>query len=109
MDAPCMRTPCGLSRRQAPRSTGEIMLFQKLTEIAARAPGTSGIIEAGTFHSYSSMLEPIERLASGLLERGIGHGSAVALLMPNSADLFITAHALFAVGAIAVPLNPGAS
>lgn len=85
------------------------MLFQKLTEVAATAPATSGISDNGTFHSYASMIEPIERLAGGLLSRGVELGDAVALLMPNSADTFISAHALFAIGAVAVPLNPGGS
>src|SRR5690606_36399062 len=47
----------------------------------------------------------VARLASGLMGRGIGAGSPVTILVPNSPDLFVIAHALFAIGAIAMPLS----
>ena len=84
------------------------MLFQKLTEAARSAP-RSGISEGGLLHTYDAMLEPISRLAGGFAARGIEPGDTVALLLPNSIALFEVTHALFALGAVALPLNPAAS
>jgi long-chain acyl-CoA synthetase len=81
------------------------MLFDNLADIAARAPATSGLRVEGRLESYAALLERIAHLASGFMARGIGEGTPVAILLPNGPELFTVAHALFAVGAIAVPLN----
>jgi len=80
------------------------MIFDKLLDIAGSAPETSGLRQGDTFCSYADLAARIERLAAGFADRGIGHGSVVALLVPNSPDIFAVAHALFALGAIAMPL-----
>lgn len=84
------------------------MLFGLLREAATAAP-RSGLRYRGTFTSYPELADRAERLAAGLLDRGIGLGTPVALLVPNSPDLFVAAYALFAIGAIAVPLNPAST
>ena len=81
------------------------MLFQKMTEIANWAPSTSGIRQDGVTHSYGDLLMRVEKLAGGFQSLGIGLGDPVVLFMPNSVDLWIVSHALFAIGAICVPLN----
>lgn len=85
------------------------MLFQNLSEIAATAPRTSGIRQNGVTHSYPELVERVERLANGLIGLGIEPNDAVAMMMPTSVELFVIAHALFAIGAVAVPLNAQAS
>lgn len=81
------------------------MIHDKLQEIANLAPASNGLRQGDTFTSYADLAERIGRLASGFAERGIGKGDVVALLMPNSPELFVVAHALFAIGAIAMPLG----
>lgn len=81
------------------------MLYDNLLGIAGRAPATSGLRQSGVLHSYAEIAERSGRLASGLLSRGIEKGDAVAILVPNGPDLFKIVYALFAIGAIAVPLN----
>lgn len=85
------------------------MIFDRLLEVAATAPGTSGLRMGEEFFSYASLVQRIERLAAGFLNRGIGEGDVVALLIPNSPDIFVVSHALFAIGAIAMPLGPTAT
>jgi long-chain acyl-CoA synthetase len=85
------------------------MLFQNLVATAGRAPSTSGIRQAGTFYPYAQLIDRIERIAAGYESLGIGLGDRVALLVPNSAELFQATHALYAIGAIAVPLNAAAN
>ena len=82
------------------------MLYENLKAIAARAPSTSGLRANGMLHSYADLAERAGRLGTGLREAGIEPGTAVAILLPNGPELFATAHALFAIGAIAVPLSP---
>lgn len=48
-------------------------------------------------------------MAAGLRTRGIGIGDPVAILMRNSPELFVVVHALFAIGAIAMPLDTNAT
>jgi len=81
------------------------MIYDNLLAIAARAPTTSGVRQGDSFQPYDALVEKIARLAAGLRERGIGKGDPVALFVPNSPDIFLAAHALFAIGAIAMPLS----
>jgi long-chain acyl-CoA synthetase len=81
------------------------MIFDRLLDVAATAPETSGLRQGNEFTSYAVLVQRIERLAAGFANRGIGHGDVVALLIPNSPDIFVVAHALFAIGAIAMPLG----
>jgi long-chain acyl-CoA synthetase len=84
------------------------MLFGRLREAAASAP-RSGLRHRGRFYPYPELADRAERLAAGLLDRGIGPGARVAFLVPNSPDLFLAFFALWAVGGIAVPLNIAAT
>ncbi|MEO6013203.1 MAG: class I adenylate-forming enzyme family protein [Devosia sp.] len=81
------------------------MIFDRLTAIANAAPTTSGLRQGEDFFSYADLTERAARLASGFTNRGIGKGDVVALLLPNSPDIFAVSHALFAIGAIAMPLG----
>lgn len=81
------------------------MIFEHFARNAARAPDTSGLRREGRFHSYCELVERVERLAAGFAARGIGIGDPVAILLPNSPELFVVVHALFAIGAIAMPLG----
>jgi len=81
------------------------MIYDNLLALTAQAPITSGLRQGEAFTPYAALVERIGRLAAGFIEHGIENGDPVALLIPNSPDLFATAHALFAIGAIAMPLG----
>ncbi|WP_416565289.1 class I adenylate-forming enzyme family protein [Nocardia testacea] len=85
------------------------MIYNRLLAPTAQAPITSGLRQGGVFTPYAALVERIGRLAAGFREHGIERGDPVALLVPNSPDLFVTAHALFALGAIAMPLSETAT
>lgn len=85
------------------------MIYDNLQALTARAPTTSGLRQGEAFTPYAALVERIDRIAAGFLERGIERGDPVALLIPNSPDLFVTAHALFAIGAIAMPMGETAT
>lgn len=81
------------------------MLYDTLCEMAPQALPTSGLKKAGSFTSYVEVAEKAGRIATGLLDRGIEKGMPVGIIMANGPDLLIMAYALFALGAIPVPLN----
>ncbi len=85
------------------------MIFDNFAHIAAHAPGTNGLRQDGRFYSYGELVERTARMAAGLSAGGIGIGDPVAILMPNSPELFVVVHALFAIGAIAMPLGTTAT
>lgn len=84
------------------------MLYQNLLAIADRAPAGNGLRQQGRTLGYSELAERAGRLAGGLIERGIGPGHAVAIQMHNGPELVALLYALFAIGAIAMPLGTAA-
>jgi long-chain acyl-CoA synthetase len=85
------------------------MIFDRLLAVAASAPETSGLRQGDAFQSYAALVQRIERLAAGLSSRGLAEGAVVGLLIPNSIEIFVVAYALFAIGAIVMPLDPQAT
>ena len=55
--------------------------------------------------TYGRLGIEVERLAHGLVQRGLRKGDRVALHMANLPELVIAYHACFRVGVIAAPLN----
>ena len=85
------------------------MIFDRLLAVAATAAETSGLRQQDEFKSYADLIQRIERLAAGFSNRGLAEGDVVGLLIPNSIEIFVVAHALFAIGAVVVPLDPNAT
>ncbi|HEX3402101.1 MAG TPA: AMP-binding protein [Acetobacteraceae bacterium] len=55
--------------------------------------------------TYQRLVDAVERLARGLVGRGLGKGNRVALHMANVPELAVALCACFQIGAIAAPLN----
>jgi long-chain acyl-CoA synthetase len=55
--------------------------------------------------TYQRLSDEVERLARGLVGRGLGKGSRVALHMANVPEFAVAVCACFQIGAIAAPLN----
>ncbi|HEX4298522.1 MAG TPA: class I adenylate-forming enzyme family protein [Devosia sp.] len=81
------------------------MLFEAFKLVAGSVPGSNGIRVGGTTHAYDGLAERATRIASGLIGLGVQRGDPVAILMGHSPEMFAFAQALFAIGAIAVPLD----
>lgn len=80
------------------------MLYDQLVASAKAAP-KSGVTQAGNFTPYSEIAERAGRIASGLIDRGIEKGTPIGVLMVNGPDLLTMTYAIFAAGAIPVPLS----
>ena len=55
--------------------------------------------------TYERLMDEVQRLARGLVERGLRKGNRVALHMANVPELAVACCACFRIGAIAAPLN----
>ncbi|HEX3445583.1 MAG TPA: AMP-binding protein [Chthoniobacterales bacterium] len=55
--------------------------------------------------SRARLASEVNRLASGLVERGVQQGDRVVLHMANLPEFVIAYQACFRIGAIAAPLN----
>lgn len=65
-----------------------------------------GAIFAGSTFTNGELLELSMRLATFLRGKGIGEGSRVGLVLPNSPQFIIAYLATLSVGATVVPMNP---
>jgi crotonobetaine/carnitine-CoA ligase len=55
--------------------------------------------------SYGEVDQMTDRVASGLIARGVGGGQHVAVMLPNCPEFLFTIFALARLGAVAVPVN----
>lgn len=82
------------------------MLMQLLYEQAEARPDHEAVVHRGERVSYADLVNQIERLAQGLAEQGIGPGDAVALVLRDDPWFVTSFHAVTALGAVVVPVNP---
>jgi long-chain acyl-CoA synthetase len=55
--------------------------------------------------TYKRLAVEVERLARGLVQRGLREGNRVALRITNVAELVVVYYACFRIGVVAAPLN----
>jgi long-chain acyl-CoA synthetase len=83
------------------------MLVHHLLERTARAfPGKVALVCEGQRLTYSEIDERANRLANGLLSRGVRPGDRVALWLPNSVDTVVAIFAALKAGATFTVINP---
>ncbi len=77
-------------------------------ELIARAEKSGGrecFRHGGRSVTFAELKDISLRLASGLAEAGVGRGDRVAIYLPNCPEYIFAYCAIFALGAIAVPLD----
>jgi long-chain acyl-CoA synthetase len=82
------------------------MLMGLLYAQAGERPDHTALVYGEERIAYADLVERIERLASGLSQRGIGPGDAVGLVLRDDPWFVTSFHAITALGAIVVPVNP---
>ncbi|REE95097.1 AMP-binding protein [Thermomonospora umbrina] len=67
----------------------------------------AAVVEAGSGRalSYAGLAEAIGAAAGGLVRAGLGEGTAVGLLVPDTPEFVVAAHAVMAAGAGLVPVR----
>lgn len=80
--------------------------MQLLYQQVASRPDHCAIVYGDERISYGELVERVERLASGLAERGVGAGDAVAVALRDDPWFVTCFHAIAALGGRVVPINP---
>jgi fatty-acyl-CoA synthase len=62
--------------------------------------------EHGQAYSWAQLWHETRQLAAGLLQRGVGPGARVAVLMEGRVELVLALLAVVSIGGVVVPLNP---
>ena len=57
----------------------------------------------GTWHSSGELFARADRVAAGLVDRGVGPGDRVVVQMHNSPDVSVAYHAIWRAGAVVTP------
>ncbi|MGD2124445.1 MAG: AMP-binding protein [Desulfobacteraceae bacterium] len=83
---------------------------QMLDEIAERYSDHDVLIhtDVGIRYNYGIFLWEVERAAKGMIKMGIKKGDKVALWAPNIPEWIVAQIALTKIGAIFIPVDPGA-
>ncbi|MGP3769959.1 class I adenylate-forming enzyme family protein [Streptomyces sp. SDT5-1] len=77
-----------------------------LAGTAHHHPDRTALSDGELTSTYAELYVTALRLATGLRERGVRPGDAVALHQPNSAWFTVTYYAVLLAGAVVVPVNP---
>jgi fatty-acyl-CoA synthase len=83
---------------------------QVVNEVAALYPDNLALVhpDSGTRYDYRDFLSEIKGVARGLMRLGIQRGDRVSLWASNVPEWIISQIALAKIGAILVPVDPGA-
>ncbi len=82
------------------------MLMSHLYAQAAAGPERTALVYRDERIAYAELVERIERIANGLSQRGVGPGDAVGLALRDDPWFVTCFHAIAALGARVVPVNP---
>ncbi len=86
-----------------PRDLGLAVLFERQV---AKTPHVCAVVCGPRTVTYAQLNDNANRLARLLMQRGIGHGSRVALCLERSPELVLVILAILKAGAAYVPLDP---
>ena len=70
---------------------------------AADSHPEQGIVQLGRKVTYPELREDIERLATALVERGVGTGDRVATILPTSIQFVLADYAISRAGGVHIP------
>jgi long-chain acyl-CoA synthetase len=84
-----------------------MLIMERLYAQAAERGDHVALVYGDERITWGELVERVERLAHGLSERGIGAGDAVGLVLKDDPWFVTCFHAVTAIGAIVVPVNPG--
>lgn len=92
----------------APARIPDVSITDFVLRHADRLADKVAIIDGttGRTMTYGALKDQIQRLASGLAAQGVGPGTTVALMAPNSPEYAVVFHAVAYAGATVTTLNP---
>jgi len=84
----------------------ELRLHDFLEQSAKDYPDRPCSLFKGAVITYREMSQLTDRLAAGLVARGVSKGDRVAIFMPNSPQFVIAFYAILKAGGVVVATNP---
>ena len=82
-------------------------LVNLLALSARKQPKAPAVVCSGLRLSYAELAASIAAQARNLKAQGVGEGDRVAISLPNSIEFMAAYYGAMALGAVAVPFNPG--
>ncbi|MCP5106537.1 MAG: amino acid adenylation domain-containing protein, partial [bacterium] len=82
-------------------------IHQLFEEQAARTPDRVALIEYRSYMTYNQLDKISNRLARQLFEKGVGPGTAVAVMEGRSIEMMVRIFAILKAGAAYLPIDPG--
>jgi long-chain acyl-CoA synthetase len=82
------------------------MLMSSLYAQAEARPDHTALVYRDERIAYAELVDRVERIASGLSQRGVGPGDAVGLALRDDPWFVTCFHAIAALGGRIVPVNP---
>jgi len=86
-------------------ASNDLTLLARFAEQVQRDPKAAAVIDGSVTLSYAELASASERIARGLLARGIKPGQSLALCMPRSWQWLAAILGALKVGAVVVPLD----
>jgi long-chain acyl-CoA synthetase len=83
-----------------------VSIGEDLGRAAERDPDKVALISGERHVSYAELDNLVERFAAGLVERGVGTGERVAIVLPNDVDAVVALQGALRVGAAIMPMHP---
>lgn len=85
---------------------GELTVGRIARHIARTTPERIALDDGRRQVSYGALEDMADRLASGLIARGVGRGDVLSAFLPNGIDYVIVVLGVARAGAIFSPINP---
>ena len=82
------------------------LLHELVATAALRTPSAIALTDGDRHVSYESLLDAIQRFATGLLQAGIGRGERVGIYLEKRLETVVASFGAAAAGAVFVPINP---
>ncbi|POX49307.1 AMP-dependent synthetase [Streptomyces sp. Ru71] len=82
-------------------------LFSLFTARVRRHPDREALVDGTGVLTYAGLMAEVRRVRAVLDRAGLGAGDVVALRLPNGRDAVAAELAVYAIGAVALPLPPG--
>lgn len=81
-------------------------IHQLFEEQAERTPGKTAVVACDKTLTYRELNEEANRIAHSLIEKGIGVGDIVAVILPRESNLISALFGVLKTGAAYMPLDP---
>jgi long-chain acyl-CoA synthetase len=92
-------------QHSAPMSRNARNLADLVRRAAADAPAKPAFVCADRSLTWADVDETVDRIAAGLLARGMARGDRVGILLPNSIEFVLSYFGVLRAGLVALPLN----